>query len=78
MTVILCMIDPYLPIFCVAAEPGRQKGQTDMKLSKEYLLLFNAITDAEEALTQLREELVAAQRQAEDLFLGEKEAREEK
>lgn len=48
-----------------------------MKLSKEYLLLFNAITDAEEALTQLREELVAAQRQAEDLFLGEKEAREE-
>lgn len=48
-----------------------------MNLSKEYLLLFNAITDAEEALTQLREELVAAQRQAEDLFLGEKEAREE-
>ena len=48
-----------------------------MKLSKEYLLLFNAIPDAEEALTQLREELVAAQRQAEDLFLGEKEAREE-
>lgn len=78
MTIILCMIDPYLPIFCIAAESGWQKGQTDMKISKEYLLLFNAITDAEETLTQLREELVAAQRQAEDLFLGEREPREEK
>ena len=44
-----------------------------MKISKEYLLLFNAITDAEEALSQLREELVAVQQQAEDLFLGERE-----
>ena len=48
-----------------------------MNLSKEYLLLFNAITDAEETLARLREELMTAQRQAEDLFLGEKEAREE-
>ena len=30
-----------------------------MKISKEYLLLFNAITDAEEALSQLRESLMA-------------------
>lgn len=44
-----------------------------MNISKEYLLLFNAITDAEEALSQLRADLVAAQRQAEELFLGEKE-----
>lgn len=43
-----------------------------MNLSKEYLLLFNAITDAEETLAQLREALMAAQRQAEDLFVGEK------
>ena len=45
-----------------------------MKISKEYLLLFNAITDAEEALSQLREGLMAAQRQAEELFMDEKEA----
>ena len=45
-----------------------------MKISKEYLLLFNAITDAEEALSQLRESLMASQRQAEELFMDEKEA----
>ena len=38
-------------------------------ISKEYLLLFNAITQAEEALLQLREDLVNAQRQAEELYL---------
>lgn len=38
-------------------------------LSKEYLLLFNAVTDAEHALSQLRESLLEAQRQAEELFL---------
>ncbi len=43
-------------------------------LPKEYLLLFNAITDAEEMLSQLRESLIAVQRQAEDLFLEEKES----
>ena len=42
-------------------------------LSKEYLLLFNAITDLEEALAQLRENLIAVQRQAEELFLEEDE-----
>ncbi len=40
-------------------------------ISKEYLLLFNAVTDAERALGQLREALVEAQRQAEELFLEE-------
>ena len=44
-----------------------------MKISKEYLLLFNAITDAEEALSQLRESLMAAQRQAEELVMDGKE-----
>ena len=39
-------------------------------ISKEYLLLFNTISDAEETLKQLEETLSAAQRQAEDLFLN--------
>ena len=39
-------------------------------ISKEYLLLFNAISDAEKALDQLRETLIAAQQQAEDLYLS--------
>ncbi|MDE6455653.1 MAG: hypothetical protein K2L38_07100 [Dysosmobacter sp.] len=38
-------------------------------ISKEYLLLFNAVTDAERTLFQLRETLLEAQRQAEELFL---------
>ena len=40
-------------------------------ISKEYLLLFNAITDAEETLCQLRERLINIQRQAEELYLEE-------
>lgn len=40
-------------------------------LSKEYLLLFNAVTDTERALSQLRESLLDVQRQAEELFLEE-------
>ena len=40
-------------------------------ISKEYLLLFNAVTDAEESLRQLRETLVAVQQQAEELFMEE-------
>ncbi len=39
------------------------------EISKEYLLLFNAVTDAEEALDRLRGALVEAQRQAEELYL---------
>ena len=45
-------------------------------ISKEYLLLFNALTDAEEALRQLRERLMEIQRQAEDLYLEETDAPE--
>ena len=40
-------------------------------LKKEYLLLFNAITDTEEALRQLRADLMAVQQRAEELFLEE-------
>ena len=43
-------------------------------ISKEYLLLFNAVTDAEESLRQLRETLVAVQQQAEELFMAKDEA----
>lgn len=38
-------------------------------LTDEYLLLFNTLTAAEEALAQLRASLMDAQRQAEELYL---------
>lgn len=38
-------------------------------ISKEYLLLFNTITDVEEALNTLRAQLIAAQQKAEALFV---------
>ena len=38
-------------------------------IPKEYLLLFNTITDTEEALRILGERLMAAQQQAEALYL---------
>jgi hypothetical protein len=40
-------------------------------IPKEYLYLFNAITDIENALTQLQSQLIAVQQQAEELFLDE-------
>ena len=40
------------------------------KIPKEYLLLFNAITDAEESLHKLRANLMEAQRRAEDLYIA--------
>jgi hypothetical protein len=42
-----------------------------LNVTKEYLLLFNAITDAEEMLQQLRSNLIAAQQKAEELFVEE-------
>ena len=38
-------------------------------IPREYLVLFNAITDAEEALRRLQVSLMEAQRRAEDLFI---------
>lgn len=38
-------------------------------IAKEYLLLFNTLTDAEESLRTLEARLVEAQRRAEELFL---------
>lgn len=40
-----------------------------INISKEYLLLFNTITDVEATLRHLEEQLIAAQQQAEALFL---------
>lgn len=42
-------------------------------IAKEYLLLFNAITDAQATLRQLQEALMFAQQQAEELFLSDEE-----
>ena len=47
-----------------------------LNVPKEYLLLFNAITDAEETLGRLRSSLIAAQQQAEELFVEEGENNE--
>jgi hypothetical protein len=41
-----------------------------LNLTKEYLLLFNTITDVEDSLQKLRETLIAAQQQAEELVLA--------
>ena len=39
-------------------------------ISQEYLLLFNAITEAEELLRALRERLISVQQQAEELYIS--------
>ena len=43
-------------------------------VSKEYLVLFNAITDAEESLRRLQARLIDAQQKAEELYIGEEGA----
>jgi hypothetical protein len=40
------------------------------ELSKEYLVLFRAVTEAEETLCALRERLIEAERLAEELYIG--------
>lgn len=37
---------------------------------KGYLLLFNKLSETEEALERLRQDLMAAQQQAEELYLA--------
>ena len=48
---------------------GKKRRHHLKTMSKEYLLLFRAVADAEETLRQLRERLVFVQRQAEELYL---------
>lgn len=50
--------------------PFKKGGTMMYPISKEYLVLFNAITDAEKALQLLNEELVRAQQTAEELYIG--------
>ena len=38
-------------------------------ITKEYLLLFNTLTNMEQTLETLRRELMEAQRRAEELYL---------
>ncbi len=40
-----------------------------MSMTKEYLLLFNAVTDAIKTLQELQITLMLAQQTAEDLYL---------
>ncbi len=40
-------------------------------ITKEYLILFNAVTEAEEALRAVREKLIAVQQLAEEVYLSE-------
>lgn len=41
-----------------------------MDITKEYLVLFNAITDIEQALESLRLRLIATQQEAEELYIS--------
>ena len=50
------MIEPYSEIAIHSEKKGYYMNHT---LTKEYLLLFNALTDTEETLRQLREDLIA-------------------
>jgi hypothetical protein len=58
---------------------GKNRRYYMAEISKEYVLLFNAITETEQALRQLQERLMFVQRQAEELYLqAEEEVCEEK
>ncbi len=39
--------------------------------TKEYLFLFNTVTDLAQSLEELRNQLITAQRNAEELYLSE-------
>lgn len=41
-----------------------------ISMTEEYILLFNTITDVLETLEQLRNELIHAQQQAEELYIS--------
>lgn len=50
---------------------GRRKEVGDMEhLDPEYLCLFHAITEVIEELDRLKADLMAAQRRAEELYMG--------
>lgn len=41
-----------------------------MEISKEYLLLFNTITDTIEELKRTQQQLISAQQKAEELYIS--------
>ena len=55
------------------AHSGKEVHDTMQNITQEYLLLFNAITDAEVSLDQLRSQLISVQQQAEALFISRPE-----
>ena len=61
----------------ILRESGKDEYQM-LNVTKEYLLLFNAITDAEEALQQLRSNLIAVQQEAEELYIKAADLSDEK
>lgn len=42
-------------------------------LSREYVFLFNTLTSLEQSLAELRDQLIAAQRQAEEMYMNDPE-----
>ena len=55
---------------------GEGRKETIMEnLTREYLLLFNALTDVEQVLRELRERVVSAQQAAEELYISGGEAK---
>lgn len=52
-----------------------ERNGDDMEnISREYLLLFNTITDTEQELSWLNRRLILAQQRAEELFINGEEA----
>lgn len=47
-----------------------------MELTKEYLILFNAITDTENALESLRQKLIAVQQLAEETYINRTDSKD--
>ena len=64
------MIGAINPQHLVFYTVNRKDGIHMQTITKEYTLLFNALTDTEEALRQLRQRLISIQQQAEELFLA--------
>lgn len=47
-----------------------------MEITKEYLILFNAITDTEKALESLRQKLIDVQQLAEETYINKTDSKD--
>ena len=54
----------------VPPSAGKRKEPDMENLSKEYLLLFNTLTEVERLLRELRERVIRAQQAAEELYIS--------